>query len=63
MLGWQIVAIAVVEMAYALFGDTATTLGSSRPTFFFVAGAGAVTAMLLTEVSGSLLSPMLGLCE
>ena len=57
--GRQLAAIAGVGIAFALSGYAATALGSSLP-IIFVAGAVAVTAMVLPGVSGSLLLLMLG---
>ena len=57
--GRQLAAIAGVGIAFALSGYAATALGSSL-SIIFVAGAVAVTAMVLPGVSGSLLLLMLG---
>jgi len=57
--GRRLVAIAGVGIAFGLSGYAATALGSSPP-IVFVAGAVAVTAMVLPGVSGSLLLLMLG---
>ena len=57
--GRQLAAIAGVGIAFALSGYAATALGSSLP-IIFVAGAVAVTAMVLPGVSGSLLLLMFG---
>ena len=57
--GRQLAAIAGVGIAFGLSGYAATALGSSLP-IVFVAGAVAVTAMVLPGVSGSLLLLMLG---
>ena len=57
--GRQLAAVAGVGIAFALSGYAATALGSSLP-IIFVAGAVAVTAMVLPGVSGSLLLLMLG---
>ena len=55
----KIVAAAGVLLAFSLSGYAATAVGTSLP-IVFVAGAIAVTAMVLPGVSGSLLLLMLG---
>ena len=57
--GRKIVAAAGVFLAFSLSGYAATAVGTSLP-IVFVAGAIAVTAMVLPGVSGSLLLLMLG---
>ena len=55
----QAVAVAGVVLAFVASGFGATTLGASFP-LIFVAGAVAISAMVLPGVSGSLLLLMLG---
>ncbi|MFC7042996.1 DUF368 domain-containing protein [Halonotius sp. GCM10025705] len=57
--GRKIVAAAGVFLAFSLSGYAPTAIGTSLP-IVFVAGAIAVTAMVLPGVSGSLLLLMLG---
>jgi len=60
--GRKVVAAAGVLLAFSLSGYAATAVGTSLP-IVFVAGAVAVTAMVLPGVSGSLLLLMLGQYE
>ena len=60
--GRKVVAAAGVLLAFSLSGYAATAVGTSLP-IVFVAGAIAVTAMVLPGVSGSLLLLMLGQYE
>ncbi len=55
----QLVAVAGAVLAFVMSGVGATTLGSSVPVIF-VAGAVAISAMVLPGVSGSLLLLVLG---
>jgi len=60
--GRKVVAAAGVLLAFSLSGYAATAVSTSLP-IVFVAGAVAVTAMVLPGVSGSLLLLMLGQYE